>query len=38
MVKGLEGVMSENQLRILIFFSLEKRRLGSDLTAVYAFS
>jgi len=37
MVKGLKGVIYEEQLRILGLFILEKRRPRGDLTAVYSF-
>ena len=36
-MKGLKGKTSEEQLRSLGLFSLEKTRLRGDLTAVYTF-
>jgi len=36
-VKGLEGMSNEAQLRALGWFSLEKRRLRRNLTALYGF-
>jgi len=35
LVKGLENKSYEKQLRKLGFFSLEKKRFGRDLTALY---
>lgn len=37
MVKGLEDMTYEEQLKILGMFSLEKGRLKGDLVAVYSF-
>lgn len=34
MEKGLEGKLCEEQLRSLVLFNLDKRRLRRDITAV----
>lgn len=37
MPKGLEGMTYEEQMRIFCLFSSEKRRVQSDLIAIYNF-